>query len=99
MGKNEKEIILNNIFNRKSVGTYTDDEINKEDLLFWLSKTPRERISAVEKMVAPIDEKFAIDATATAAAPRTSFTLTQKPNDVLVKAIINHTKLYFIWII
>ncbi len=36
MSKNEKEIILNNIFNRKSVRTYTDDEINKEDLLLIL---------------------------------------------------------------
>ncbi len=30
---NEKEIILNNIYNRKSVRSYTNDEISKEDLL------------------------------------------------------------------
>lgn len=29
---NESEIVLNNIYNRKSVRTYTDDEISKEDL-------------------------------------------------------------------
>lgn len=30
---NDSEIVLNNIYNRKSVRTYTDDEISKEDLL------------------------------------------------------------------
>lgn len=80
-----------NVPSDKAVGTYVTNSIDTvKNTLSTVDTNLAERISAVEKMVAPIDEKFAIDATATAAAPKTTFALTQKPNDVLVKAIINH---------
>lgn len=45
-----------------------------------------ERISALESMIAPVEEKFAISE----ATAKTSFALAKAPNNTLVKATINH---------